>query len=92
MNSKVIKCVAGAGKTYWSKDYLKAHENGLYLAFTNSVVDDLSCCGMISRTIDSLFTSFLIPKFISAIPLIAKGSDIEYLNTSDTTSPIVKNR
>ena len=50
MNSRVIKCVAGAGKNRWSKDYIKSNGNGLYLAFTNSVVDELSSCGVISRT------------------------------------------
>ncbi len=53
MNSRVIKCVAGAGKTRWSKDYVKTNGNGLYLAFTNSVVDELSSCGVISRTTSS---------------------------------------
>lgn len=91
MNSKVIKCVAGAGKTRWSKDFIKTNGNGLYLAFTNSVVDELSSCGVISRTIDSLFIGFLLPKLVSTIPLIAKGSSIEYLNIADNTSPIIKN-
>ena len=91
MNSEVIKFVAGAGKTYWSVEYLKANRNGLYLAFTNSVVDDLSYGGAISRTIDALFISFLFPKTFSAIPIIQRGSEIQYLNTVDVTNPILKN-
>lgn len=91
MNSRVIKCVAGAGKTYLSREYLKAHGNGLYLAFTNSVIEDISCCGAISRTVDSLFISFLFPKIIAAIPLIARGSDIEYITTATSFNPIIKN-
>ena len=35
MNSKVIKCVAGAGKTTSSCEYMQTHKNGLYLAFNN---------------------------------------------------------
>ena len=67
------------------------HENGLYLAFTNSVVDDLSRCGAISRTIDSLFISFLIPKFVSAIPIIGDGSKLDYLEITNATNPVLKN-
>lgn len=91
MNSEVIKFVAGAGKTYRSMEYLKANRNGLYLAFTNSVVNDLSYCGAISRTIDALFIGFLLPKFLSVIPIIQRGSEIQYLNTADVTNPILKN-
>lgn len=91
MNSKIIKFVAGAGKTYRSVEYLKANKNGLYLAFTNSVVDDLSYGGAISRTIDALFIGFLFPKTFSTIPIIRRGSDLQYLNTADVKDPVLKN-
>ncbi len=90
MNSEIIKCVAGAGKTSWSKEYLSQHRNGLYLAFTNSVVDELSSGGAMSFTIDSFFIGFLIPKFVAVIPLIARYSKIEYLDTTKARNPIEK--
>ena len=71
MNSKVVKFVAGGGKTTLSKEILRNESNGLYLAFTNSVVKEINDEGYLSRTIDSLFQSFIIPKFTSLIPLIA---------------------
>ena len=76
MNSKVIKFVAGSGKTTYSKKYLKENKNGIYLAFTNSVVKDVKNSGFLAKTIDSFFLSFLIPKFSSVIPLIASGSKV----------------
>lgn len=91
MNSEVIKFVAGAGKTYRSMEYLRANSNGLYLAFTNSVVDDLSYGGAISRTIDAIFTGFLFPKTFPVIPIIRRGSELQYLNTADVTNPVLKN-
>ncbi len=81
MNSKVIKFVAGGGKTTYCLDYLKNKKFGLYLAFNNSVVDSVQERGFLARTIDSFFQSFLIPKFLSDIPIIAKGAEIGYLNT-----------
>ena len=78
MNSRVIKFVAGAGKTTYSEDYLKNNRNGIYLAFNNSVVDELKNKGYLCKTIDSLFFSYIIPKFTSAIPLIANGAQIKY--------------
>lgn len=30
MVSKVIKCVAGAGKTTYSEEYMNEHKNGIY--------------------------------------------------------------
>lgn len=79
MNSKVIKFVAGGGKTTLSKELLKQEVNSLYLAFTNSVVKEINNEGYLSRTIDSFFQSFIIPKFTSLVPLIANGSKIKYI-------------
>lgn len=83
MNSRVIKFVAGAGKTTFSEEYLKENQNGIYLAFNNRVVDEIRNKGFLCKTIDSLFASFIIPKFISAIPLIATGSKINYIDGSN---------
>lgn len=85
MNSKVIKLVAGAGKTTYSIEYLKAHPNGLYLAFNNSVVDAVSARGFAARTIDSLFQSYIMPKLTAIIPIIAKEVQIKYLDTKKLT-------
>lgn len=81
MNSKVIKCVAGAGKTTYSEEYMSKHKNGIYLAFNNSVVNKLRNKGYLCKTIDSFFSSFIIPKFTSVIPLIASGSVINYVDS-----------
>lgn len=86
MNSKVVKFVAGGGKTTLSESILKEEKNGLYLAFTNSVVKEISDKGYLSRTVDSLFQSFIIPKFTSVIPLIADGSRITYIGTENLPS------
>lgn len=83
MNSQVIKFVAGAGKTTFSENYMKENENGLYLAFNNSVVDELKDKGYLCKTIDSLFTSFIIPKLTLVIPLIANGAKINYIGDKD---------
>ncbi len=82
MNSKVIKFVAGGGKTTLSETILSNNENGLYLAFTNSVVRNIRDRGHLSRTIDSLFTSFILPKFTSAIPIIGSGSKLTFIEDS----------
>lgn len=82
-NLKIIKCVAGAGKTTYSLNYLKEHSNGLYLAYTNSVVDDIKYKGYLSKTIDSLFLNYIIPKFINVIPIINKNSNIKYLDSNN---------
>lgn len=82
MNSEVIKFVAGGGKTTFSQNYLEKYKNGLYLAFNNSVVDDLKKKGYLSRTIDSLFVSYIIPKLIALIPIASINSDIRYINSS----------
>lgn len=81
-NLRIIKCVAGAGKTTDSIKYLKEHSNGLYLAYTNSVVDDIKYKGYLSKTIDSLFLNYIIPKFINVIPIINKNSTIKYLDSN----------
>jgi len=78
MNSKVIKFVAGGGKTTESIKILANNKNGLYLAFTNSVVSDIKNKGYLSKTIDSLFEGFIIPKFTSVVPLISSGAKICY--------------
>ena len=80
MNSQVIKFVAGAGKTTFSENYMKENKNGLYLAFNNSVVDELKNKGYLCKTIDSLFASFIIPKLTCTIPIIANGARINYLD------------
>lgn len=82
-NLRIIKCVAGAGKTTDSIKYLKEHSNGLYLAYTNSVVDDIKYKGYLSKTIDSLFLNYIIPKFINVIPIINKNSAIKYLDSNN---------
>ena len=84
MNSKVIKFVAGGGKTTYSKKLLQQNKNGLYLAFTRKVVHDLKLDGYICKTIDSLFQQFLIPKLLVFLPLIVKGSRIEQVIADDS--------
>lgn len=84
MNSEIIKYVAGAGKTTDSIHFLSEHKNGLYLAFTNSVVGEVCSKGYLAKTIDSLFFSYIIPKFTNVIPLIAPGSKIQYLEKEGT--------
>ena len=86
MNSKVIKFVAGAGKTTYSEEYLKNNKNGIYLAFNNSVVNELKDKGYLCKTIDSLFFNYIIPKFTSIIPLIANGATINYINSNNEKS------
>lgn len=78
MNSSVIKVVAGGGKTTESEAILKRHSNGLYLAFNQSVVKELRLKGYMCKTIDSLFSSYIIPKLISLVPLINDGSIVCY--------------
>ena len=69
MNSKIIKVVAGGGKTTKSEKILRQQDNGLYLAFNNEVIDEMRLKGFICKTIDSLFSSYIIPKFTSVIPI-----------------------
>lgn len=77
MNSKVIKFVAGAGKTTMSIEYLKHNRNGLYLSFTNRVVEDIQNAGYLAKTIDSLFFSYIIPKFTSVLNIVGTGCNVE---------------
>lgn len=84
MKSKVIKFVAGAGKTTYSKKLMLRVNNGLYLAFTNSVINDMNKQPIIAKTIDSLFSSYIIPKFIELIPLINNNSKIKFLEDTDS--------
>lgn len=81
MNSKVIKFVAGGGKTTESIEYLENQRNGLYLAFTNSVVSDVAKKGYLSKTVDSLFVGFIIPKFTSIVPLITTGAKVNFFES-----------
>lgn len=98
MNSKIIKFVAGAGKTTYSKRLMSRVKNGLYLAFTNSVIDDMNRYPFIARTIDSIFISYIIPKFIDLIPIINSSSNIVFsdsnngLLTAKTASNISVNK
>lgn len=93
MNSRIIKFVAGAGKTTYSVNYSKANGGGLYLAFTNSVVDDARMAGCVSLTIDSLFSSFLIPKLAAFMPLVPRGFKIQQIpeRTTNQTALSAKN-
>ncbi len=84
MSSRVVNFVAGGGKTTYSRDYMINNKGGLYLAFTNSVVNEMKNSGILSLTISSLFSSFILPKMLSYIPIVAKGSSIIY---NDKTSP-----
>ena len=86
MNSKIIKFVAGAGKTTYSINYMKENKSGLYLAFNNSVVNEICNMGLLGKTIDSLFHSFLLPKFISLIPLIGDNKKIKFVETDSLPS------
>lgn len=55
-SKKVIKCVAGSGKTTDSIKFMKSSKNGLYLAFNNKVVSEISNAGYLGLTIDSFFS------------------------------------
>lgn len=83
MNSRVIKFVAGGGKTTFAINYMAKNRNGLYLAFTNSVVDEAKRSGYLSLTFDSLFSSYIIPKLAAHIPLIADGARVEIIKEND---------
>lgn len=89
MNSKVVKCVAGSGKTTLSRQILDNNKNGLYIAYTNSVVDSISVKGHLARTIDSLFSSFIIPKFIGIMPIISNNADIKYFNANNAQKSLL---
>ena len=79
MNSRIIKCVAGSGKTTQSKHMMEYGKNGLYIAYTNKVVNEMRDAGLMGKTIDSLFQSYIIPKFIRLFPLISSKSRMEYV-------------
>ena len=81
MNSNVIKFVAGGGKTTYSIQYLNSNSRGLYLAFTNSVIDDIGNKGFMSKTIDSLFSGFIIPKLCSLVPIINSSSVVTFVDS-----------
>jgi hypothetical protein len=83
MSLTVIKFVAGGGKTTESKRLITSNKNCIYLAFNNKVVDEVSNEGFLSKTIDSLFVSYIIPKLIDLIPLISHGSKIEYVSSEN---------
>ena len=83
MSLKVIKFVAGGGKTTCSKEFIRENSNVIYLAFNNKVVDMISCEGFLSKTIDSLFVSYLIPKLIPLIPIIADKCEINYCDSKN---------
>ena len=74
-------------KATLSKSILSNNSNGLYLAFTTSVVYEINTKGYLSRSIDSLFSSFIIPKFTSLIPLIANGSKIRFIDPNSEKIP-----
>lgn len=83
MSSKVIKFVAGGGKTTYSKRLMKKVPGGLYLAFTNSVVNDMKNSGILARTIDSLFHGYILPKFFELIPLLNRNAAIQLNDSGD---------
>ena len=83
MNSKIIKVVAGGGKTTKSEKILRQQDNGLYLAFNNEVIDEMRLKGFICKTIDSLFSSYIIPKFTSVIPIISSGATVEFIDSQN---------
>ncbi len=89
-NTKVIKFVAGGGKTTDAYNYILKNRNGLYLAFTNSVVDELSEKGVMAKTIDSLFSSYIIPKFLCELPIISKGTTFKKMPTAEELKPWLK--
>lgn len=84
MHSKrVIKCVAGSGKTTDSIKFMQSNKNGLYLAFNNKVVNEIANAGYLGLTIDSLFFSYILPKMLAFIPLAARCKGIVLNRESD---------
>lgn len=88
MNSRVIKCVAGSGKTTQSKHMMEREKNGLYIAYTNKVVNEMRDAGLMGKTIDSLFQSYIIPKFIRLFPLVSTKSRLRYVQFSEIPSKL----
>ncbi len=90
MHSKrVIKCVAGSGKTTDSIKFMKSNKNGLYLAFNNKVVNEMSNAGYLGLTIDSLFFSYILPKMLTFIPFAANCKGV-VLNQETTRESVQK--
>lgn len=90
MHSKrVIKCAAGSGKTTDSIKFMKSNKNGLYLAFNNKVVNEISNAGYLGLTIDSLFFSYILSKMLTFIPLAANCKGV-VLNQEATRESIQK--
>ena len=90
MHSKrVIKCVAGSGKTTDSIKFMKSNKNGLYLAFNNKMVNEISNAGYLGLTIDSLFFSYILLKMLTFIPLAANCKGV-VLNQEATRELIQK--
>ena len=87
MNSEIIKIVAGGGKTTESSKILRQEKNGLYIAFNNEVVNEMQLKGFVSKTIDSLFSSYILPKMTALIPLVKTGAKLCFIDSS-----IFKNR
>lgn len=83
MPLKVIKFVAGGGKTSFSRKFLEENSRCIYLAFNNKVVDDISYNGYLSKTIDSFFVSYLIPKLFTFVPIVSNDSKIHYHLTDE---------
>lgn len=75
-----VSFAAGGGKTTEAEKYLREHTGGLYLAFNKKVVSDLELKGFLSKTFDSLFQNYIIPKCISFLPCISKTSSIQYID------------
>lgn len=88
-SKKVIKCVAGSGKTTDSIKFMKSNKNGLYLAFNNKVVNEIANAGYLGLTIDSLFFSYILPKMLTFIPLAANCKGV-VLNQEATRESIQK--
>lgn len=80
MNSEIIKVVAGGGKITESEKIMLSQTNGLYLAFNNEVVEEMRLKGFVCKTIDSLFSSYIIPKFTSLIPIVGNGAKVAYID------------
>ena len=88
-SKKVIKCIAGSGKTTDSIKFMQSNKNGLYLAFNNKVVNEIANAGYLGLTIDSLFFSYILPKMLTFIPLAVNCKGV-VLNQEATRELIQK--
>ena len=88
MNSEIIKIIAGGGKTTESSKILRQEKNGLYIAFNNEVVNEMQLKGFVSKTIDSLFSSYILPKMTALIPLVKTGAKLCFIDSSILPSPL----